>query len=62
MGNSGANPSRKRARDLEKLERFKKALPKQPEKSKSHSRVLEFITSNGIRPLGEPRIGEFANQ
>lgn len=67
MGNSAdctwqVPTQEKRMRDLEKLEGFKKSLPKHLEKSKSHKQVLEFMANNGIRQLGEPRIGEFANR
>ena len=52
----------KRQEDLKKLSTFEKSLPAHLNPSKHHSKVLEFMAVNGLRPLGEPRIGEFANR
>ena len=52
----------KRQGDLKKVIEFEKTLPIHLNKSQHHSKVLEFMASNGLRQLGEPRIGEFANR
>ena len=52
----------KREEDLKKLSAFEKTLPAHLNPSQHHSKVLEFMAGNGLRQLGEPRIGEFANR
>ena len=52
----------KREEDLKKVIEFEKTLPIHLKKVQHHSKVLESMASNGLRQLGEPRIGEFANR
>jgi hypothetical protein len=49
-----------RERDLAKLESFRRTLPKRSE-VQTHKKELEFMAANGMRQLGEPRIGIYAN-
>ena len=51
-----------REEDLKKLREYEKTLLAHLKQSQHHSKVLEFMASHGIRQLGEPRIGEFANR
>ena len=51
-----------REEDLKKLREYEKTLLAHLKQSQHHSKVLEFMGSHGLRQLGEPRIGEFANR
>ena len=51
----------KRQRDLVKFEEFKHTLSKDQTQAKNHSKVLEFMAKTGLRQLGKPRIGIFAD-
>ena len=52
----------KRQEDLGKVQAFQKTLPKDLNPTQGHKKTLEFMANNGLRQLGEPRIGEFANR
>ena len=47
--------------DLEKLEMFRKTLPSKNSLSQNHKKELEFMAENGLRQVGVPKIGIFAN-
>ncbi len=47
---------------LNRLEEFKKSLPTNMNETTRHSKILEFMAENGLRQLGNPRIGEFAER
>ena len=55
-------PSEEKREEDKKLSEFEKTLPAHLNPSQHHSKVLEFMAGNGLRQLGEPRIGEFANR
>lgn len=52
----------KRQEDLGKVQAFQKTLPKILNPTQGHKKTLEFMANNGLRQVGEPRIGEFANR
>lgn len=52
----------KQQEDIKNLSEFKKTLPAHLNPSQHYSKALEFMAGNGLRQLGEPRIGEFANR
>jgi len=51
-----------RREELAKLSNFKKSLPLKISETLKHKKQLEFMASNGIRQLGEPRINLFADR
>lgn len=51
-----------RKEDLERLNAFRATLSLNTTDEKKHSAELEFMAENGLRQLGEPRIGLFANR
>ena len=50
-----------RKKDVERLESFTKSLPTNSSETSKHKRKLEFMAENGIRQLGYPRIGKYAD-
>ena len=52
----------KRTLDLAKLDAFRKSLPSTLTAAQAHDRELSFMAQNGLRQLGEPRIGIFADR
>lgn len=51
-----------RREELAKLSTFKKSLPSKLTDNLKHKKQLEFVASNGIRQLGEPRTNLFADR
>lgn len=50
-----------RLEEVEKLKKFKETLDPSSSESSRHNKRLEFMAKNGIRQLGYPRIGKFAD-
>ena len=50
----------RRAKDVKKVTEFRSKLD--PEDRKSHAKLLDFLAENGMRTLGEPRIGAFVER
>ena len=48
--------------ELHKLNTFRNTLSSTLSEKGRHAKELEFMTSNGVRQLGEPRIGIFSNR
>ena len=46
---------------MAKLAAYRKTLLSTLSKTQSHKKVLAFMAANGLRQLGEPRIGDYAN-
>ena len=51
-----------RKQELEALTNFRKTLPKNMSTETQHKKELEYMANNGIRQLGEPRVGIFADR
>ena len=51
-----------RADDLAKLQAFQRSLPKNISEDTKHKKSLNFMAEHGLRQLGEPRVGVFADR
>ena len=51
-----------RTSNTEKVNNFIASLPPNLSEKKKNSRKLQFMAENGIRQLGLPRIGHFADK
>ena len=51
-----------RNKEIEELEKFRNGLKKGTSPEVIHKKELAFMTDNGLRQLGEPRIGIFADR
>ena len=49
-------------RDLEKLNQFRKSLPHSLSEESKHKKELIYMAENGLRQIGPPRIGVFAER
>ena len=52
----------KRKSHVEKVRNFMSSLPSSLTEKNRHARKLQFMAENGIRQLGPPRIGQFADR